>query len=186
MPRKPIPCAGCAAPMTIGSSSLPEGQATCRPCRQANPSKNRTKHAKTCIRCGSAFETVNPNGKYCSRECGAYAGATAFRPDSHPRVKRAKLESRAPGLSHRKRLALLAEWRRKGAICVYCGVLAVETVDHVVPLVLGGTNYEGNLAPSCRKCNSSKAGKTVTEWRHGVRVSRHALPMPAGAFDGRL
>jgi 5-methylcytosine-specific restriction endonuclease McrA len=105
---------------------------------------------------------------------------TAFRPESHPKVKRAKLEARAPGLSNRRRLALLKKWRRKGAICIYCGISPADTVDHVVPLVLGGTNFEGNLAPCCRKCNSSKAGLTVSEWRHDVRVKRHALSMPHG------
>jgi hypothetical protein len=42
-----------------------------------------------------------------------------------------------------------------------------DTLDHVVPLVRGGTNYEGNLVPACRKCNSSKAAWLLTEWKYG-------------------
>jgi 5-methylcytosine-specific restriction endonuclease McrA len=158
----------------------------CHPCRRAGLSVHkRTTHRHTCPACGAEFEHINKRAKYCSRLCGATAGqrggATTFRPASHPKVKRAKLEAQAPGLSNKRRLALLAEWRRKGAICVYCGLSPADTVDHIVPLVLGGTNYEGNLAPCCRKCNSSKAGLTVSEWRHGMRIRRHVLPMPVRA-----
>lgn len=169
--------------MVAGSTSLPEGQAMCRPCRRAGLTVRKiTLHKRVCMKCGVEFERQKQTAKYCSRACGAHAGSvagtTAFRPETHPKIRRAKLESRAPGLSNKRRLALLAEWRRKGAICVYCRASAADTVDHVVPLVLGGTNYEGNLAPCCRRCNSSKAGKTVAEWRHDRRVSRHVVPMP--------
>lgn len=50
------------------------------------------------------------------------------------------------------------------------------SVDHVLPLIRGGSNFEGNLVPCCRSCNGSKAGLFVSEWRHGLRCSRNTGP----------
>jgi len=86
-----------------------------------------------------------------------------------PRVVRRLREQAAPGLSAHARSALLAQWKRQGRECAYCPDLAT-TVDHVVPLVRGGTNHEGNLAPACRSCNGSKGGLTLIEWRTGKRL----------------
>lgn len=35
------------------------------------------------------------------------------------------------------------------------------TVDHVKPVVRGGTNDPDNLVPCCRRCNSSKGAKST-------------------------
>lgn len=40
-----------------------------------------------------------------------------------------------------------------------------ETVDHVLPLIKGGTNHIGNLVPCCLACNLSKADDLVIVWR---------------------
>ncbi len=66
----------------------------------------------------------------------------------------------------------LAAWRplrefilgRDNYICVYCGEGA-DCVDHIIPLVKGGTNAEDNLAAACSHCNCSKGGKLISEWR---------------------
>jgi 5-methylcytosine-specific restriction endonuclease McrA len=47
------------------------------------------------------------------------------------------------------------------------------TVDHVIPLSVGGTNWLKNLQPLCSSCNSSKHTKhidyrtnwAIPEWR---------------------
>lgn len=49
--------------------------------------------------------------------------------------------------------------------CIYCGSCESITVDHVIPLMRGGTHGIGNLAPACLSCNTSKGAKTVMEWR---------------------
>lgn len=33
------------------------------------------------------------------------------------------------------------------------------TLDHIIPLVAGGTNADDNLRVLCRSCNSSKGGR---------------------------
>ena len=40
-----------------------------------------------------------------------------------------------------------------------------STIDHIRPLVNGGTNDPGNLQLLCFSCNSSKRAKDEAEWR---------------------
>lgn len=50
--------------------------------------------------------------------------------------------------------------RRDGHACRYCGARAphaVLTVDHVVPVALGGADTADNLAAACEDCNSGKS-----------------------------
>ena len=49
--------------------------------------------------------------------------------------------------------------------CAYCFTGNGETLDHIFPLIRGGTNNLENLVMACRSCNSSKGGKTVGEWK---------------------
>ena len=45
------------------------------------------------------------------------------------------------------------------APCIYCEGPG-GTVDHVIPVLYGGTDDEDNLVPACRSCNSSKGTKS--------------------------
>jgi hypothetical protein len=50
--------------------------------------------------------------------------------------------------------------RRDNHACRYCGASAPEvklTVDHVVPVALGGTDEPTNLVTACADCNSGKS-----------------------------
>ncbi len=53
-------------------------------------------------------------------------------------------------------------FRRDGFTCGYCGRRppeAVLVIDHVVPVIKGGTNDEENLVTSCFDCNAGKSDK---------------------------
>lgn len=59
-----------------------------------------------------------------------------------------------------------AEWNaileRCGHRCVRCGVTGGRlTVDHVVPIALGGRNDAANLQPLCGSCNRRKGARTI-------------------------
>jgi 5-methylcytosine-specific restriction protein A len=61
-------------------------------------------------------------------------------------------------------------WKRRVAdgVCYYCrrrvGVKAL-TMDHIVPLGRGGTSVRGNVAPSCKDCNTRKKSLLPLEWQ---------------------
>jgi hypothetical protein len=66
---------------------------------------------------------------------------------------------RRKAISKRIRYEIL---RRDDHTCRYCGLKAGQTeltVDHVVPVALGGTDDPSNLVAACKDCN---AGKTST------------------------
>ncbi len=50
---------------------------------------------------------------------------------------------------------LVARIAYYGGCCAYCGGV-YNTIDHVVALACGGTNWPANLRPACKRCNSSK------------------------------
>jgi hypothetical protein len=165
MPRRPdMPCASCGRPMWRGRGSRPEGKATCRSCR----AESRPDTA-LCAGCNQPFTPTRSAGgwtKACSQRCDGLrrrALNPGWRPDGY---SARKARERVAGLSEGKRRNLLHAWQKQGRPCAWCAG-ATETVDHVVPLFRGGTNYEGNLTPSCRSCNSSRSHKTVMEWRMG-------------------
>lgn len=75
-------------------------------------------------------------------------------------------------------------FRRDGHTCRYCGAGAPDvqiTVDHVVPLALGGTDEPANLVTACRSCNAGKSSMPVDaplvdsvsadalRWAHAMR-----------------
>lgn len=50
--------------------------------------------------------------------------------------------------------------RRDNHACRYCGAMAPDaklTVDHVLPVALGGADDPGNLVTACVDCNAGKA-----------------------------
>lgn len=61
----------------------------------------------------------------------------------------------------------LCDWF--GGRCLRCGAEKL-TVDHVIPIVKGGTNYIDNLQPLCGVCNSSK-GSSNTDYRDPSRLA---------------
>lgn len=70
----------------------------------------------------------------------------------------------------------VAEWRslvaHYGNKCLCCGRDDVLlTVDHVIPLVRGGTNTIDNLQPLCGSCNSRKSDKSI-DYRPSAGLGR--------------
>jgi len=54
-------------------------------------------------------------------------------------------------------------FRRDNHACRYCGATAPEarlTIDHVVPVALGGAHEPENLLTACSECNSGKSASS--------------------------
>lgn len=165
-PHKAMRCAECGGPAWKGSSSRMEGEARCLDCYRA--SQNRRARRGPCVDCDTP--------SWGERCLPCRAKFQTVRSDDDYRVVRRQRAHAAPGLNSYRQSLLLAKWKRDGRPCAYCAAPA-DTIDHVVPLVRGGTNYEGNLVPACRKCNCSKSSRTITEWRAGRRSPRMAAPL---------
>jgi 5-methylcytosine-specific restriction endonuclease McrA len=62
----------------------------------------------------------------------------------------------------------LAVMRMYNWHCAYCGqslsTRETRTIDHVVPLALGGAHTPLNLVAACRFCNNSKQNRMPHEW----------------------
>lgn len=57
-------------------------------------------------------------------------------------------------------------FQRDDYTCRYCSARGGRLeCDHVVPVARGGSDDDSNLATACRKCNRSKAAKTLAQWR---------------------
>jgi 5-methylcytosine-specific restriction endonuclease McrA len=53
----------------------------------------------------------------------------------------------------------LCDWF--GNVCLCCGAPGKLVVDHVIPVVNGGTSAISNLQPLCKPCNSKKHVRTI-------------------------
>jgi 5-methylcytosine-specific restriction endonuclease McrA len=74
-------------------------------------------------------------------------------------------------------LSRRAVFTRDGSTCVYCGGSATS-IDHVVPRSRGGTHTWDNVVAACRRCNHTKADRSLAElgW-----VLPHPPRTPSGA-----
>lgn len=83
--------------------------------------------------------------------------------DSKERVRAYREKRAASGLSKSSGGYLVHYPRlmaRDGNRCVYCGSQDNLCIDHVFPVIHGGTDDIDNLAIACKRCNSGKAGRT--------------------------
>ena len=60
-------------------------------------------------------------------------------------------------------------WKRKRAdgACYFCAKKVPPkelTMEHVVPIIRGGTTSKGNIVPACKECNSKKKYLLPIEW----------------------
>src|ERR1035437_5094689 len=81
---------------------------------------------------------------------------------SHPeylqadKEKRRAMQMHAPGdgctSEQWKEIMQSYSWR-----CVYCGKVGGHlTMDHIVPLISGGSQHSSNIVPACRDCKCKK------------------------------
>lgn len=67
----------------------------------------------------------------------------------------------------------ILEQKKITEYCYYCGKKMKErnkTIDHIVPLKKGGSNCFSNLVVCCSRCNSIKAGYTISELIDQLRI----------------
>jgi hypothetical protein len=92
-----------------------------------------------------------------------------------------------------RREAITADLRafikdRDGLRCRYCGARGEHVfwhIDHVVPVIAGGTNDPGNLVLACAQCNSAKKDLVPPGWttRRKIRNYRKQRFNELGKVD---
>lgn len=85
-----------------------------------------------------------------------------------PSVVRLRYFVRVPYRAHAA-LTRRGVFARDGWVCQYCGA-AAENVDHVVPRSRGGQHVWENVVASCRRCNSRKENRLLSE--AGLKLAR--------------
>lgn len=56
---------------------------------------------------------------------------------------------------------------RDGNRCRYCGTTNSDFhIDHIVPVIMGGTNDPDNLCVACAPCNHSKHATPLEVWKN--------------------
>lgn len=65
--------------------------------------------------------------------------------------------------------------------CLYCKkilTLSTLTLDHLIPITRGGSNWPSNIAPACKSCNSKKRTRTYSEYVTLLRKRRQECTPP--------
>lgn len=137
----------------------------------------------TCVGCGKVFRQkllCGPRKKWCGDAC-IKRTYTASRKKENPRFRyeyfaewrsknRERLSRRTQMYRAKSRASggsfTQEEWnallKSTGHCCLRCGRSDVKlTVDHVVPVTLGGTGDIANIQPLCHSCNASKNNKII-------------------------
>lgn len=114
------------------------------------------------------WRSLNPEKEQAARQNAVVSGKSAARlrewrkNNPHKRkaqeYRRRALLTDAPGCASGEQIAARVEmW---GGKCWLCLKVA-DTIDHVIPLSRGGSNWPSNLRPACKSCNSRKHTKRV-------------------------
>ncbi len=115
--------------------------------------------------CQAAFHVRNREARLAANKLWRQANADRRRKmwNIYTNARRGR-ELNAPGSY--TRVQWEARWAYYGGRCWMCGTEA-DTMDHVVALARGGSNWPANLRPACRSCNSAKGHRP---WRNYERA----------------
>lgn len=160
---------GCAKPHRArGLCSTHYNQA------HATPEQRHPSVAVPCTVCGATVRRGQPHRRRptCSVECrtaltgGTIGGGYDWGADAEARARRA-------GCRVVESFDRLEIFERDKWACALCGAACREpnphdpasaTVDHIVPLSLGGEHSRANAQTACLSCNSAKQDRPTGGW----------------------
>jgi 5-methylcytosine-specific restriction endonuclease McrA len=141
---------------------------------------------QTCRKCQNVFPLTRkyfgstPSGGFrrSCRSCQAaytkeYDNATLER-KRNAKERAARRSSTCFSASERAAVYHALIGRQNGC-CFYCRKTLIGDnyhIDHMKPVVKGGSHTLGNLCLSCVQCNQEKHNKTVDEYRDWRRLNR--------------
>ena len=144
---------------------------TCSRCHETKPlaefgsAKTKDGLFAWCRKCKSQYDGERyPTIARYSAEAGRaaslrYAVRHPERVNARNETRRAlKLAAPGRGVTADEWLEVLAA---ADGVCAYCDNPAMLTMDHIVPLILGGAHDIDNIAAACGPCNSSKGARPL-------------------------
>lgn len=109
-----------------------------------------------CAVCGKEFSPYNTRSLYCSKRCKKYHDNRAYN-GFH--IRRAKKY----GVRYERGITLDDVIAKYNGVCQICGEQTdagifrkMPTIDHIVPMKLGGSHTMDNIQLACFACNSAK------------------------------
>jgi len=157
----------------INDSRLKSGKgARCKDCRNAI-SRSKAYH-KTKKKTPEAIERQKQYGREWSKR------NRAKKRESFTKWQKANPE-KAREINHLRRVRIKGQkfYIRKKELqrlyrqpCFLCHSLDKITMDHIIPLSLGGRHSIGNLMPLCQTCNSRKSNKLLVFIRYQSHIER--------------
>jgi 5-methylcytosine-specific restriction endonuclease McrA len=116
-----------------------------------DPEKDREKARQAAVAAAKRYRERNPDKVAAYHAAYSKANADKMRAKNHKqRARRLSAEGRFTA-GDVSRIA-----KAQGGKCACCRNRRKLTVDHIVPLVKGGSNWPSNLQMLCKPCNSSK------------------------------
>lgn len=144
----------------------------CASCNTTKPleqfEQRRTKVGSTCKACKNAKQ----NKRYKTDESFKQGMLQSARQYSNNRYATDEDFRASEQVRKQLRRALgsltTKEWQniceRYNYSCAYCGEQTNLTIEHIVPILMGGKTNAANIVPACQSCNSSKQSSDLVEW----------------------
>ncbi len=142
--------------------------------RAARPNKSREDQAKRKIReandpVAHARRKASHRAHYYRNRGKKIAWILKYQSENRDRVRAwsrvtaARRKARMAGASgtftREQWLGRLAVYLNRCAYCTKCLNTTTATMDHVIPVSKGGSNWPSNIVPACGSCNFSKSAK---------------------------
>lgn len=148
-------------PKTVERHALAkEDKFRCGLCNKIQELKEKVKDG-CCYQCNRRKARINSKKYYNTEKRREQSKKYAHRERTDRHKRRARLRDAIGNFTKEQ---LKARFEYHGDRCIYCKSTNRVTVEHMIPLCRGGTNWASNIAPSCYHCNTSKGKRTHKEF----------------------